>query len=238
MYQLMKGRRRRAAVAAPAVEGDVEMPVPVGRRQGACAGLIAVGVIGLVSLIPSAAQAAGAAAIEFSPSSYDYGTIDSGATASHTFTLTNTGGTATRALTVPLTGSSAFSKTADTCTATSLGPKKSCTVTVQYAPTTAGATDTATLKASSKQPTPTATASLTGASPAAKSQSQRDCESFGATFATGIGLTVWTCNGGNSVWSNYDTLRIDCWADGGRYPVLDVWSGPPIGAKVTCTRSD
>jgi hypothetical protein len=184
------------------------------------AALVAAGLICLGLLVPTAGQAAGPPAIAFSPSSYDYGTIDAGTTASQTFTLTNSGGSATGALTVSLTGSAAFSVTADTCTATSLGPRKSCTVTVEYAPTTAGASDSATLTASGNKRGATATASLTGASTAATSQSQRDCEAFGGTFATGTGATLWTCNGWASS-SEEDlnvkitTLHSDCFADGG-----------------------
>jgi hypothetical protein len=125
--------------------------------RGLPASLVAGGLIALGLLVPTAGRAAGRPAATFSQSSYDYGTIDAGTTASKTFTLRNSGGSATGALSVSLTGSSAFSKTADTCTATSLGPKKSCTVTIQYAPTTVGASDTATLSASGNKRGATAT---------------------------------------------------------------------------------
>ena len=105
---------------------------------------------------------------------------------------------ATGALKVSLTGSSAFSITADTCTARSLGPKKSCSVTVQYAPTTAGSSDTGTLTAMSKKPAASASASLTG------STNGSECDSFNdpsfdrlygalgtsGTFAAGDTLTL------------------------------------------------
>jgi hypothetical protein len=65
-------------------------------------------------------------------------------------------------LTVALSESSAFTKTADGCAATSLGPGKSCSVTVQYAPSAAGASDSATLAASSKKPAASASLTLTG----------------------------------------------------------------------------
>jgi len=124
-------------------------------------------VAALVLLVPAGGHAAGAPAIAFVPSPYDYGTIDANTTASQTFTLTNSGTKATGMLSVSLTGSSAFSSTADTCTATSLGPNKSCTVTVQYAPTTAGSSDSGTLSARSKKPGASTSASLTGSSSAA-----------------------------------------------------------------------
>jgi hypothetical protein len=194
------------------------------RRRRASAALIAAGFIGLGLLVPNVGQAAGPPAIAFSPSSYDYGTIDSGTTASKTFTLTNSGGSATGALSVSLTGSSAFSVTADTCTARSLGPRKSCSVTVRYAPTTAGASDSATLSASGKKRDAIATASLTGASTAATSQSQRDCASSGGTFATGTGSTLWTCNGWrisdvDDFLAKSGTFNADCRADGGNSTV-------------------
>jgi Abnormal spindle-like microcephaly-assoc'd, ASPM-SPD-2-Hydin len=206
------------------------------------AALVAAGLICLGLLVPTAGQAAGLPPIAFSPSSYDYGTIDAGTTASKTFTLTNSGGSATGALTVSLTGSAAFSVTADTCTATSLGPRKSCTVTVEYAPTTAGASDTATLSASGNKRGATATASLTGASTAATSQSQRDCESFGGTFATGTGTTLWTCN--EMPYSSFEdlvakalTLNADCIADGGRgASTAGSPSDPGTRADTTCLR--
>lgn len=204
------------------------------------AALVAVGLLCLGLLVPTAGQAAGPPVIAFSPPSHDYGTIDAGTTASKTFTLTNSGGSATGALTISLTGSAAFSVTADTCTATSLGPRKSCSVTVEYAPTTAGASDTATLSASGNKRGATATASLTGASTAATSQSQRDCESFGGTFATGTGTTLWTCNG----WpfssqedhgAKTTTLHNDCFADGGDGAVTS--ANPATNtAETTCFR--
>jgi hypothetical protein len=204
-------------------------------RRWASAALVAAGVVGLGLLVPSAGQAARLPATAFSPSSYDYGTIDSGTTASKTFTLRNSGGSATGALSVSLMGSSAFSVTADTCTARSLGPRKSCSVTVQYAPTIAGASDSATLRASGKKSAAVATASLTGASTAATSQSQ--CASFGGTFATGMGTTLWTCNGwttsGNEEFVfKATTLANDCRADGGDGAVSSA-SGPNT-ANTTC----
>jgi hypothetical protein len=203
------------------------------RRRRASAALIAAGFIGLGLLVPSAGQAARLPATAFSPSSYDYGTIDAGTTASKTFTLTNSGASATGALSVSLMGSSAFSVTADTCTARSLGPRNSCSVTVQYAPTTAGASDTATLIALGIKTVDIA--SLTGASTAATSQSQ--CESFGGTFATGTGTTLWTCNGwttsGNEEFVfKSTTLANDCRADGGDGTVSSA-SGPNT-ANTTC----
>ena len=210
--------------------------------RGLPASLVAAGVIALVLLVPTAGQTAGRPAAAFSPSSYDYGTIDAGTTASTTFTLRNSGRSATGALSISLTGSSAFSKTTDTCTATSLGPKKSCTVTIQYAPTTVGASDTATLSASGNKRGPTATASLAGASTAATSQSQRDCELFGGTFATGTGSTLWTCSGWP--WSSTEDfeakavrLDADCFAEGGTGTATVPTAPSAITADTACFRS-
>jgi hypothetical protein len=208
------------------------------RRRRASAALVAAGFIGLGLLVPTVGQAARLPATAFGPSSYDYGTIDAGATASTTFTLRNSGGSATGALSVSLMGSSAFSVTAETCTARSLGPRKSCSVTVQYTPTTAGASDTATLRASGKKPAAVATASLTGAS-TARTQSQHDCASFGGTFATGTGSTLWTCNGWptssrEDFLAKDSTLAHDCFAEGGSF-TLSSPSGP-TAADTACFR--
>jgi hypothetical protein len=116
---------------------------------------------------PAAAQARGAPpAIDWSPTTdigtYDYGAVTPGQTASQTFTLTNSGGSATAMLTVTLSDSAVFSITSDDCTGTSLGPGKSCDVTVQYAPSTAGESDSATLEASGKKVSASASITLTG----------------------------------------------------------------------------
>ena len=122
-----------------------------------------LGVVGVLAaaaaalLVPAAGQAASTpAALAWSEGGstltpYSYGTLDAGATASQTFTLTNSGGRASAALTVALTGSSAFSISSDSCTATSLGPAKSCQVTVAYSPSAAGASDGATLTVTGMQ---------------------------------------------------------------------------------------
>jgi hypothetical protein len=209
------------------------------RRRRASAALVAAGLIGLGLLVPTVGQAARLPATAFSPSSYDYGTIDAGTTASKTFTLTNSGGSATGALSVSLTGSSAFSVTADTCTARSLGPRKSCSVTVRYAPTTAGASDSATLRASGKKPAAVATASLTGASTAPVGQSQPDCASFGGTYATGTGSTLWTCNDwATSSREDFEakdnTLASDCSADGGFGSFTLIPGSFPTTTDTTC----
>jgi hypothetical protein len=126
----------------------------------------AVAAVGL--LVPAAGQAGGGApALAWSPSTsgaYDYGTLDAGAgaTKSVNFTLTNSGGMAAGTLKVTLSGSSAFTLTTDGCTGRSLGPKKTCGVTVQYAPASAGQSDSATLAATGEHAS--ASLSLTGAS--------------------------------------------------------------------------
>jgi hypothetical protein len=189
----------------------------------------------------SSAGAGGAPSIAFSPSSGVYGPIDSGTTASQTFTLTNSGGAATGALTVSLTGASAFSTTADTCTAASLGPQKSCSVTVQYAPTSEGASESATLSVMGKKSAAVASASLTGAStsPPTYATSRADCESFGGTFSTGTGATLWTCNGWlfTSLIQDFNakvsTLGTDCTADDGGSSADSENTGA-VTANTTC----
>jgi virginiamycin B lyase len=113
-----------------------------------------------------AGQAGSPPALAFTPSTYDYGTVTVGQTASNVFTLANTGGSGTGALSIALTGSAAFTKTADTCSATSLGPGKSCSVTVTYGPSAAGS-DAATLLASSKR-NASASGALSGQGAAAR----------------------------------------------------------------------
>jgi hypothetical protein len=127
--------------------------------------IIPAGALVLTVLAPTTGQAGGAPALAWSPStngSFDYGAVSPGQTASQTFTLTNSGGSASGMLTAALSGSTALTKTADGCTGTSLGPGKSCAVTVQYAPTTAGQTDTGTLAASGKKVAASASITLTG----------------------------------------------------------------------------
>ena len=196
-------------------------PTILHRRERAFpAALSAIGFVFLALLVPTALGGSAAPPLAFTPSSYDYGTIDIdfGTPASQTFVLSNTGGSATGTLSVSLSGSSAFSKTADTCTAVSLGPRKSCSVTVQYAPTGYGSSDTGTLTASGEKAV--ATASLSGAS-GRPNISRLHCEFFGGTYTTGTGTTLWTCNGWvnyghDNYYTNYYTLLDDCfYVDGG-----------------------
>jgi Cep192 domain 4 len=129
--------------------------------------LALLAALAAVLLAPAAGQASRSPSLAWSPTTsagtFDYGAVDVGQTASQDFTLTNSGGSASGALTIALSGSSAFSITSDACTATALGPNKSCALTVEYAPTTAGQTDTATLTATGKKPgTVSASITLTG----------------------------------------------------------------------------
>src|SRR5205823_1785258 len=121
----------------------------------------------VVLLAPAAGEAGGPPVIAWSPTTspgtFDFGAVKVGDTPSQTFTLTNSGGSAPGALTITFSGSAAFSITSDACTGTSLGPRKSCAVTVEYAPTAAGASDTATLTATGKKPSGrSASITLTG----------------------------------------------------------------------------
>jgi hypothetical protein len=156
------------------------------------AGLLALVFVLLALLAPAVTRAGGAPVLAFNTTAYDFGTLAPNSTASQTFTLTNSGGKGTGRLTLALSGSAAFSITAETCT--SLGPRKSCSVTVTYAPTAAGASDSATLSATSRKTPGSATVSLTGAS-VLKSASQLLCESFGGTFGGPATEVLWTCNG-------------------------------------------
>jgi hypothetical protein len=70
----------------------------------------------------------------FTPSSYDYGLVATGESATQTFTLANSSGQATGPLTVTVAGSAEFTTIGDSCTGTSLGPGKSCTVSVRSPP--------------------------------------------------------------------------------------------------------
>ncbi len=149
---------------------------------------VLVAAIGFL-LLPTAGQAGGAPAIAWSPSgTYGYGAVTPGQTASNTFTLKNSGGSATGMLSVSLSGSSAFSITSNACSGTALGKGKSCAVTVQYAPTTAGESDTATLTATGKKPPGRASVTLTGSGGGTLDQSQQDtgdCESTVGNTAGG-----------------------------------------------------
>ena len=123
-----------------------------------------------VALVAAAAALAGATsavakpaapALAFTPSSYDYGRVTPGESASKRFRLTNSGRKATGKLKVTLSGAAAFSVTRDRCSGTKLRPGKSCVVRVRFAP--AGeATVTATLIAASKKHRVSATAALSG----------------------------------------------------------------------------
>ena len=115
----------------------------------------ALGIAGVGVLAATSTAGAGhsrAPSLAFSPSTYSYGSVAVGDTASHVFTLTNSGGSGSAVLRLaPLSPTSTPFRTAnDHCSATSLGPRKFCSVTVIFAPTSPGL-DTATLTATSKK---------------------------------------------------------------------------------------
>jgi hypothetical protein len=118
-------------------------------------------------LTPDPGQAGSGPSLAWSPTTgsgaYDYGTAKVGDKPVQTFALTNSGGTGSGALTISVSGSTAFSITSDACTGTALGKGKSCAVTVEYAPSTAGQSETATLSASGKKSGAKAGVTLTGA---------------------------------------------------------------------------
>ena len=95
------------------------------------------------------------------PCCFDYGTITVGQTRSVTFELSSTKGSVS-GITITLTGSAAFTITADGCTGATVSPKKPCDVTVQYAPATAGGSDSATLTITQTKPVASASIALTG----------------------------------------------------------------------------
>ena len=126
--------------------------------------LALLGALAAVLLAPAVGRAAPSPpSMAWTPSTYDYGAVTLGQTASNTFTLTNSGGSASGALSVALsgTGAAAYSITSDACTGTALGKGKSCDVTVQYAPGGAG-TDMAMLTANGKKSSASASVDLTG----------------------------------------------------------------------------
>jgi hypothetical protein len=102
-----------------------------------------------------------AALLALSPTSWDFGSVAPGSSASNTFTLTNTGQQTSGLATFSLSGSNAseFSTTNNTCT-TGLAQGQSCTVDVRFNPT-AGGSKNASLDATAT-PGGAATASLTG----------------------------------------------------------------------------
>jgi hypothetical protein len=79
--------------------------------------------------------------------SYGFATLASGSRASTNFRLRNVGPASSGKFAVRLTGSSAFSISSTGCTGKNLGVRKWCRVTVAYAPSQAGATDSAVLMA-------------------------------------------------------------------------------------------
>ena len=89
------------------------------------------------------------AALAFTPTSNNFGTVDVGSSASATFTLTNGGGQTSSAITTSLLGTNAteLSITSDACNGKTLAPGASCSVAVTFAPTSFGG-KSATLQAS------------------------------------------------------------------------------------------
>jgi glycosyl hydrolase family 18 (putative chitinase)/HYDIN/CFA65/VesB family protein len=98
----------------------------------ACCAVIASFLVVLALLTP--AQAAGTpAALTWSVTHYDFGSVPVGQTPSQTFTLINTGDKS-GVITVSTSGSTVFTITADGCTGKALGADESCNVTIQYPP--------------------------------------------------------------------------------------------------------
>jgi hypothetical protein len=217
--------------------------------------LLVLGILAVaaaVLLVPTVGQAAaGPAALAWSQggttvTSYDYGTLDpaGGDTSeSVTFALSYSGKRAFGRLVVGLSGSSAFSITSNSCSGKRLGGRKSCSLTVEYAPSGAGASDSATLTATGEHGA-AASLSLTGASKAAKTQSQINCESYGGTFVNPSADAggIWDCDGwtytggfsGSDFLAKLSTLTIDCAIDGGGHLLTVTDLGT---ANSTCVKS-
>jgi hypothetical protein len=85
--------------------------------------------------------------LAWSPTAYDFATVDAGDAPTHDFTLTNSGDGTSDVLTSSLMGSGSMTLSDDSCTGTTLAPGGTCNVTVQYAPTMSGQHDSATLSA-------------------------------------------------------------------------------------------
>ena len=117
---------------------------------------VAAAVAGIVVLVaPAVGQGKAASrSLEWSRSrggptitSYDFGAVDGGSSASKSFRLGSSMLTKSGKLAIRLTGSSAFSITSDKCTGKSIGQSLSCWVRMTYAPLGAPTSDTATLRA-------------------------------------------------------------------------------------------
>ena len=88
----------------------------------------------VLALLPPAHAAGTPAALTWSVTHYDFGSVPVGQTPSQTFTLTNTGDIPSGMITVSTSGSTVFAITADGCTGKALGADESCNVTIQYPP--------------------------------------------------------------------------------------------------------
>jgi hypothetical protein len=132
---------------------------PLTMRSAVRVTVASAAAVAFLLFTASAAQARGTIT---GPCCFDYGTIAAGSTKSQTFELFVTGKGSNSGITITLTGSAAFAITSDGCTGATITSKKPCFVTVQYAPTTAGESDTATLTFTTTKPDATGSIALTG----------------------------------------------------------------------------
>jgi hypothetical protein len=132
--------------------------------------------------------------VVWSPSTFDFGSVQSGHPATHTFTLSADKGKV-KGIDVSVSGSSAFSITDDNCSgsksAVTAKDGGTCTVTVQYSP--ASASDAGTLTADTTQDGRGASIDLTGsgAFTFTTTMNGQNESPPRATTATGSATVVW-----------------------------------------------
>jgi hypothetical protein len=210
--------------------------------------MIAAGAVAAALLLPAGGQAGSGAALAWSPTTssgtYDYGTLDVGAsqTKSVLFTLSNSGAMASGTLTINLSGPAAFTITNDTCPGLSLSGKKSCGVTVKYAPATGGETDNATLTATGEHG---AGASITLTGKGGSADLSLSPGTPTGTTATGTKEYSFNNGGGTGGWeqtftvtNNGNAASNTLQVQGGRvqfHVISDTCSTNVLAASGTCT---
>jgi Divergent InlB B-repeat domain len=172
-------------------------------------------------------------AIGFDQPSYDFGTVDTGATSTAVnFKLTNSGGGATGAISTAFSGdTSHFTIVSDGCKGASLAPAASCQVKVQFAPKTYGPLSLSLLASAS--PGGSATVSMGGTG--------RDHHTLtvaiagdgtGTVAAPGLTCTGSTCTGSYARTGAAPSVTMT--ATPGAAVSID-WTGACTGSSPQCT---